>query len=267
MGTATDNTLLAGDRISQTESRRLEESTMAKRRRVSRRDGEALFWAIIIAAYYAYQKALEQPLLMSLLLGLMVASFVMAILLMSRSRRIRRANLLARASLYGDYSPIEFEHVTAEVFRQLGYEARVTPASGDEGIDIILTKNGAKLGVQCKQYKKAVGPGAIREFAGSLASAGLPQGYFVTTSYFTEAAKRAAEKSKVKIQLVSGEKIGELRNRVEGRINTDLIPKAWWSKMTTWQKGLIIVLFYLCVMLLVSTTSYILLTTMIANAR
>ena len=240
---------------------------MARRRRVSRRDGEALFWAILLAAYYVYQKALEQPLLTSLLLGLIVASFVMVILLMSRSRRIRRANLLARASLYGDYSPIEFEHVSAEIFRQLGFEAKVTPASGDEGLDIILSKNGTKLGVQCKQYKKPVGPGAIREFAGALASADLGGGFFVTTSDFTEAAKQAAEKSKVKIQLISGEKIGELRNRVEGRINTDLIPQAWWGQMTKWQKGLLIVLFYLCVMLVVSSVSYVVLTTMIINAR
>ncbi len=131
---------------------------MAKRRRVSRREAEAVFWGIIIAAYYAYKKAFEQPLLTSLLLGLIVASFVIAILLVSRSRRIRKSNLLARSSLYGDYSPIEFEHVTAEIFRQLGFEARVTPASGDEGLDIILSKNGVKAGVQCKQYKKPVGP-------------------------------------------------------------------------------------------------------------
>ncbi len=240
---------------------------MAKRRRVSRREAEAVFWGIIIAAYYAYKKAFEQPLLTSLLLGLIVASFVIAILLVSRSRRIRKSNLLARSSLYGDYSPIEFEHVTAEIFRQLGFEARVTPASGDEGLDIILSKNGVKAGVQCKQYKKPVGPELIREFAGALAAADLPVGYFVTTSDFTEAAKQAAEKSKVKILLISGEKIGELRNRVEGRINTDLIPHAWWGQMAWWQKTLLIVLFYLCVMLVVSTVSYVLLTTMVINAR
>jgi HJR/Mrr/RecB family endonuclease len=240
---------------------------MAKRRRTSRRDGETLFMAVIFAIYYAYQKALEQPLLASLLLGLIVASFVMAILLVSRSRRIRKANLLARTSLYKDYSPIEFEHVTAEIFRQLGFEARVTPASGDEGLDVILSRNGRKIGVQCKQYKNPVGPGAIREFSGSLMAADLTKGYFVTTSDFTEAAKQAAKKSKVEIRLISGEQIGALRNQVDEHINTDLIPWAWWGRMTMWQKGLLIVLFYICVMLVVSSVSYVLLTMMIMNAH
>lgn len=240
---------------------------MARKRRVSRRDGEALLWTVLITAYYVYQKALAQPLLTSLIFGIVIASIVLAVLLICRSRRIRRTNILAGHSLYGDYSPIEFEHVTAEIFRQLGFDAKVTPASADEGLDVFLSRNGTKIGVQCKQYKKAIGPGPIREFAGSLAAAGLGEGYFVTTSDFTDAAKQAAQKSRLRIHLLSGEKIGELRNRVEGLINTDLIPKPWWSQMANWQKGVLIFLFYICVTLVVSTISYVTLTTMILNAR
>jgi restriction system protein len=240
---------------------------MARKRRRSRRDGEAVTGGILLAAFYAYQMAMEQPFLTSFIFGIVIASIVLAVLLIGRSRRIRRANLLAGSSLYGDYSPIEFEHVTAEIFRQLGFDAKVTPPSADEGLDVILSKDGTKIGVQCKQYKNDIGPGPIREFAGSLEGAGLDEGYFVTTSDFTIAAKQAMKKSRLKIRLLSGEKIGELRNRVEGLINTDLIPRPWWGQMVNWQKGVLIFLFYICVTLVVSTISYVALNSMIMNAR
>ena len=170
---------------------------MARKKRVSSSEGEGLLLVILITAVSAYQKAMEQPLLTSFIFGIVISSIVLAVLLIVRSRRMRRANLLARHSLYGDYSPIEFEYVTAEIFRQLGFDAKVTPASADEGLDVILSKDGKKIGVQCKRHKRDIGPGPIREFAGSLEGAGLDEGYFVTTSDFTIAAKQAMKKSRL----------------------------------------------------------------------
>jgi len=240
---------------------------MAKKRRLSQHDGETLLLAIIIAVFYAFKKALEQPILASVILGIVIASIVLAVLLIARSRRMRRANMLARYSLYVEYSPIEFEHITAEIFRQLGFDAKVTPASADEGLDVILSRTGSQIGVQCKQHKHPIGPAPIREFIGALAAADLDEGYFVTTSNFTDAAKQASRKSPIKIHLIPGEGIGELQNRVKGLINTDLIARPWWGQLFNWQKGVLIMLFYISVVTIVGTISYIALTTIKWNAR
>ena len=234
---------------------------MAKRGKRSGREGESLAVFLALLAYYAYDKLIVYPLVASIIFGLVVSLIVLATLLILRASRVRKANLLAKESLYRDYSPIEFEHLTAEIFRQLGYKAHVTPASGDKGLDVILESEGEKIGVQCKRHQDAIGPGLIREFSGALEGARLNQGFFVTTSNYTEASKEAAKSSRFKIKLIDGEKLGELRNKAEKRINTDLIAKPWWGVMSNWQKGLIIALFFICVTLVVSVASYILITT------
>ena len=100
---------------------------MAKRRkRISRRDGESHFLALVLLAYYTYKFLIQYPLIASLIFGLVVALIVLAILLILQAGRVRKANLLATESFYRDYTPTEFEHLTAEIFRQLGYKAHVT---------------------------------------------------------------------------------------------------------------------------------------------
>lgn len=230
---------------------------MAKKRRKSSAEGEGLALSLVVIGYAVYQKIFEYPLLVSLGIGLILALFVLAVLLIARSRRVRKANLLARASLYRDYSPIEFEHLTAEIFRQMGYTAQVTAASGDGGLDVILGKAGTQIGVQCKKHQHSIGPGLIREFIGALEGAGLNQGYFVTTSDYTQAAQDTAQHSQRKITLISGEQLGELRNRAEKRINTDLIPADWWQQMSRLQKGIVVGLYFVLGTLVLGTVTYL----------
>jgi len=45
---------------------------------------------------------------------------------------------------------VEFEKTLAELFKALGYEVNKTPASGDQGIDLILKKGKETIVVQCK---------------------------------------------------------------------------------------------------------------------
>lgn len=88
-------------------------------------------------------------------------------------------------------SGLEFEIYMKSVYEGLGYRVKRTPRSGDYGIDLILLKkDGAKLAVQCKRYSKPVGEPVIRDFLGSLIKAGISKGYVVTSSHFTEPAKR-----------------------------------------------------------------------------
>jgi hypothetical protein len=67
-------------------------------------------------------------------------------------------------------SGIQFEHAIAALFRNVGYSALVTPPSGDEGIDIVLSKGGTNFIVQCKATRSPVGPAVARELYGCLAA-------------------------------------------------------------------------------------------------
>ena len=51
----------------------------------------------------------------------------------------------------------------AELYRALGYETKLTQQSRDGGIDIILTKNGERIFVQCKFHKERIGVKDIKE--------------------------------------------------------------------------------------------------------
>lgn len=66
-------------------------------------------------------------------------------------------------------TPTEFEHFCAEILRKSGWEASVTQASGDQGIDVVATRNQIRLVLQCKKYSQAVGNTAVQEvIAGKL---------------------------------------------------------------------------------------------------
>lgn len=56
-----------------------------------------------------------------------------------------------------------FEKWVAEALTGFGWEASVTSASGDQGIDVIAVKEGHKLGLQCKLYSSAIGNKAVQE--------------------------------------------------------------------------------------------------------
>ena len=55
-----------------------------------------------------------------------------------------------------------FELELGNLYIQLGYEVESTPTSGDEGIDLILRKDGKTTVVQCKSHKHPVGPATAR---------------------------------------------------------------------------------------------------------
>jgi len=61
-----------------------------------------------------------------------------------------------------------FEQEIAMLYSQLGYEARLTSHSNDQGIDIYLKKGNENIIVQCKAHNKKIGPAVVRELYGTL---------------------------------------------------------------------------------------------------
>jgi restriction system protein len=66
--------------------------------------------------------------------------------------------------------------------------------------------------LQAKRWKDPVGESPIRDFIGALDIKGVKKGVFLTTSYYTPAAKLAVQsiKSDKKIVLIDGARLAEL---------------------------------------------------------
>ena len=71
----------------------------------------------------------------------------------AKPRRQRRAERRKRIDYWRFLRGIEFEQELAALLRSLGYQVQSTPKSDDQGIDLILTKDGKITIVQCKGQK------------------------------------------------------------------------------------------------------------------
>jgi restriction system protein len=106
-----------------------------------------------------------------------------------------RQYLLARQEELYAVHPRVFEDIVCSVFKDAGWDARVTAYAGDDGIDVVLDgPDGATVGVQVKRYgaHRKIEAEQIRSFAGALLLDGKTRGVFVTTSDFRKGARQAA---------------------------------------------------------------------------
>lgn len=119
-------------------------------------------------------------------------------------------------------SPRFFEQVVIDLLVGMGYggkiarAGRVVGGSHDHGIDGVVDQDALGLDVvyvQAKRYKpdSVVSEEQVHGFSGALGGRGATKGVFVTTSRFSESARRFAETVKhQKIVLIDGEKLSEL---------------------------------------------------------
>jgi len=78
-------------------------------------------------------------------------------------------------------------------------QIKLTKDYGDQGIDVIATKNGITYGIQCKRWKKNVGNKAIQEVYAGIGYYSLDQAIVLTNSYYTESAKQLSQKLNVEL--------------------------------------------------------------------
>lgn len=114
-----------------------------------------------------------------------------------------------------DMSWHQFEILVGEAYRQQGYQVKELGGSGpDGGADLILTKNGRKYLVQCKQWKAyKVGVQPVRELLGVMVGEGATGGIVVTSGDFTQDAVNFARNNN--IQLVDGYTLHEITKGVK----------------------------------------------------
>ena len=137
---------------------------------------------------------------------------------------LRQANEALSAELLEKIkaeSPAFFERLVVQLLVAMGYggnranAGQVTQLSADNGIDGIINEDPLGLDtiyLQAKRWQDPVGEGPVRDFIGALVIKGVKKGVFLTTSYFTPAARAAVQgnKSDQKIVLIDGARLAAL---------------------------------------------------------
>ena len=113
--------------------------------------------------------------------------------------------------------PERFEQTVLDLLEGIGYgRGHHLGRAGDGGIDGIINPDPLGLDsiyVQAKRWTKPVGEPEVRTFSGSLDPHGATRGLLITTSGFTDTARRTAETISAgnkRIRLVDGEELAQL---------------------------------------------------------
>lgn len=115
--------------------------------------------------------------------------------------------------------PFLFEKLVIDLLVAMGYggsreeAARVTKASGDEGIDGMINEDRLGLDViyvQAKRWQDTVGRKEIQSFVGALAGKKAQKGVFITTSGFKNTASEYANDVHQKVILINGDRLADL---------------------------------------------------------
>ena len=92
-------------------------------------------------------------------------------------------------------SGLEFEGYVAGLLKRNRFtNVVVTRASGDQGVDIIATKDFIKYAFQCKHYSSKLDNTPVQEVYAGKSFYGCQVGVVVTNQFFTDGAKELADK-------------------------------------------------------------------------
>lgn len=120
--------------------------------------------------------------------------------------------------LINGYDSYEFERLIADFISSRGFQAEVTEKSSDEGIDVLLEVESTVIGIQAKRYERTnkVGSPEIRDAYGAAVRGNIGVVVIITTSSFTEPAKKTAselnDNGRVRIDLINGEEFTSILN-------------------------------------------------------
>lgn len=108
-----------------------------------------------------------------------------------------------------------FEWLVGEAYRRQGFQVLENPGSGaDGGIDIMLSKAGQTILVQCKHWRSSkVGVSVVRELYGVLKAEGADRGIVICTGDFTADARQFAQGKEV--DLLGGDDVANLVREVQ----------------------------------------------------
>lgn len=129
---------------------------------------------------------------------------------LEREKRQVEQERAAAARTAGGKAEVElagrrFEEALATYFQGIGYSVELTPTSGDQGVDLIMTEGSHKIAVQAKDWIGTVGNGAVQEVFTGMHYYGAKEAWVITTSSYT--AKAQALARTLGVRLVAGEEL------------------------------------------------------------
>lgn len=113
----------------------------------------------------------------------------------------------------------EFEEVIEHLFRDEGFETKLTQLTRDGGRDIIATKY--EMGkpivfyIECKRYdrKNSAGVSIVRSLYGVQSSDRINKSILVTTGHVTRDARRFVDEQKAMMSVIDADEVHELIQR------------------------------------------------------
>lgn len=187
------------------------------RRKKTRADSVALLIIIVAVIYQSIIILLSLPKVVWLIIGLIIVLFftIRREVKQKREQRKqeeRRKEIIRQGNLekLRTMSSRQFELYVCDLFRQLGYDADVTPQTGDGGKDIMIYKENFFAIAECKRFglKTKVTRPQIQKFHSAIIDCKAEKGYIITTGEFTHhAVSYVLDKP---IILVNGSKLVEI---------------------------------------------------------
>lgn len=116
---------------------------------------------------------------------------------------------------FSELNGYQFEGYLKNLFELLEYTVIETPLSGDQGADLILSKEGEKIVVQAKKYEGKIPNNAIQEIVAAKNHYNADKAMVVTNSSFTQSATELALSNNV--ELWDGEKLQDKIKSLENK--------------------------------------------------
>jgi len=92
---------------------------------------------------------------------------------------------------------IDFEHWCATEIEKQGWTATVSRASGDQGVDIVASRESVTIAVQCKRYNNPIGNKAVQEAFSGLRHYNADKAVVIGTGGFTRSAVELSQTTDV----------------------------------------------------------------------
>lgn len=147
-----------------------------------------------VAAYWLTKDAAISGIVAAL--GVCLAIMLLMMRKTAHQNRLRQSGIAQIDKMTGT----QFEEYLGLLFQQLGYDSKVTQASGDFGADVILKKNGHTIVVQAKRYKTNVPIDAVQQVYAAAAHYKATGGaWVVSNSDYTPAAYKLAQSTRVRL--------------------------------------------------------------------
>lgn len=100
-------------------------------------------------------------------------------------------------NLYVATSGRDYEECIKDGVEEAGYDCRITPQSGDQGVDLVVNVGGRSIAVQCKLYSSPVGNDAVQEVVAGAKYYECDNACVVSNSTFTASAQSLAAANSV----------------------------------------------------------------------